>query len=330
MSPAAPHSPTGREPEIPPHAPEGGTARRLLGRFHVTGSFWFRLHGLGMSFLPDWGVFTVVHLFTPLFFLLLFRIRRAIASNLEPVLGPAGFLERQRRIYRTMLTFAWCLSERYQRLLADRPFHTTIDLDRWQRIAQPGHGFIMVTAHLGNFEVGSMLPSFEEGRRVVVVREPEVDPDAQQYVEELLERASAGRWINYFQTDDPLAGLMLLETLRDGGIVGVQGDRPHAGGRIVEAPLFGRPFPFPAGPAALARTAGVPLVPIFVLREGKRAYRIEIAEPIAVPRTRDREADTVAATGRLAQEIERAIASAPHQWFCFRELWPKGAQSPAR
>jgi len=279
-----------------------------------------------MWLLPDWGVFTVVHLFTLFFFFFLLRIRRAIASNLEPVLGPAGFFERQRRIYRTMLTFAWCLSERYQRLLTDRSFSIAIDLERWKRIAQPGQGFIMVTAHLGNFEVGSMLPSFEEDRRVVVVREPEVDPEAQRYVEEILEAASAGRWINFFQGDDPLGGLMLLETLRDGGIVGVQGDRPHAGGRAVEAPLFGRAFPFPAGPAALARSAGVPLVPIFVVREGKRAYRVEIAEPILVTRSRDREADIAAATRRLGAEIERAIARTPHQWFCFREIWPEPSQ----
>ena len=309
-------------PAVPPHAPEGGWARRLLGRFHVTGSFWFRLHGFGMSVLPDWGVFVVVHLFTAFFFLFLVRIGRALASNLEPVLGPCGSLARRRRVYRTMLSFAWCLSERYQRLLTDKHFSIAIDLDRWRRIAQPGRGFIMVTAHLGNFEVGSMLPSFEESRRVVVVREPEVDPEAQQYIQETLERASGGRWVNYFQGDDPLGGVMLLETLRDGGIVGVQGDRPHAGGRTVDATLFGRAIALPAGPAALARSAEVPLVPIFVLREGRRSYRIEIAEPIEIARSRDRNADVATATRRVAGEIERAIRSAPHQWYCFRELWP--------
>jgi lauroyl/myristoyl acyltransferase len=312
-------------PIPPPHAPEGGWARRLLGRFHVTGSFWFRIHGWGMSILPDWGVFVVVHLFTAFFFVFLVRIGRAIASNLEPVLGPCGFFERRRRVYRTMLTFAWCLSERYERLLTGKPFSVGIDLPQSRRVAHPGRGFIMVTAHLGNFEVGSMLPSFEEARRVVVVREPEVDAEAQRYIKETLERASGGRWINFFQGDDPLGGLFLLETLRQGGIVGVQGDRPHAGGRTVETRLFAQPFALPAGPAALARSAEVPLVPIFVLREGRRAYRIEVAEPIAVARTRDREADVAAAMRRVAAEIERAIAGAPHQWFCFRRLWPPGA-----
>jgi len=57
-------------------------------------------------------------------------------------------------------------------------------------------------------------------------------------------------------------------------------------------------------------------------REGRFAYRLVIREPIRVPRTRDREADLAQAVDRLAAEIEWAIRRAPHQWFCFKRLWP--------
>ncbi|HMB54852.1 MAG TPA: hypothetical protein VKU40_16155, partial [Thermoanaerobaculia bacterium] len=40
-----------------PHAPERGTAARLLGRYHVTGAFWFRLHSVGAR-LPEWAIAT--------------------------------------------------------------------------------------------------------------------------------------------------------------------------------------------------------------------------------------------------------------------------------
>ena len=33
------------EDELRPHAPQGERMRRLLGSFHVTGVFWFRLRG---------------------------------------------------------------------------------------------------------------------------------------------------------------------------------------------------------------------------------------------------------------------------------------------
>jgi lauroyl/myristoyl acyltransferase len=71
-------------------------------------------------------------------------------------------------------------------------------------------------------------------------------------------------------------------------------------------------------------------VPIFVLREGRRSYRIDIAEPIEIVRTRNREADVAAAMRAVAAEIERVIRGAPHQWFCFRELWPPGTATVSR
>jgi KDO2-lipid IV(A) lauroyltransferase len=119
-----------------------------------------------------------------------------------------------------------------------------------------------------------------------------------------------------------MQGMELLDALRRGDIVAMQGDRPRAGGRSIDATLFGRPFPLPPGPAALARTADAPLLPVFVLREGRRRYRVVFRPPIHVPRTGDRAADLTATMRQVAAEIEWAIRRAPHQWFCFRRLWP--------
>lgn len=309
------------------HAPRVGWAKRLLGRFHVTGVFWYRIHAFGMRILPRWAVGIVVTLFTTFFFCLIFNIRRAIAGNLEAVLGPCGWLERQLRIYRTFFTFAWCLSERYERLHGKGGFAIDIDLERWRGLFAPGTGFVMVTAHLGNFEVGSMLPAFEEARDVHVVREREAEPEAQAFIERLLADAGGSHYVSHFEGEDELQGLALLNALRVGGIVGVQGDRPRSGGRIVPAMLFGRPFPLPDGPATLARVAEVPLVPIFVLRVARRRYRIEIRDPIRVARSGRRDRDVAEAMQRVADEIEWAIRQAPHQWFCFREVWPPEGQS---
>jgi KDO2-lipid IV(A) lauroyltransferase len=81
-------------------------------------------------------------------------------------------------------------------------------------------------------------------------------------------------------------------------------------------------MPLPVGPAALARATGALLVPIFSFREGRQRYHIVIRQPVAVERTANREADVAAATERLAAHLEWAIRERPHQWFCFRRLWP--------
>lgn len=318
---AAPREPD--EQAIPPHAPEGGWARRLLGPMHVTGVFWYRFHMWGVSILPDWGVTLFITIFTTFFFFFLRRIRRAIAANLVPVLGPCGWWRRQVRIYRTMWTFAWCLSERYERHGTTRAFRIDIEnKEIWDSVTSRGTGFVLLTAHVGNFEVGSMLPATHEEHHVFVVREKEVDPRAQRFIEEVLKDVAGGRYTTIFQDEENWAqGMVLLDALEKGGVVAMQGDRPRQGARNVLATIFGRPFPLAAGPAALARAADVPLFPVFVFRCGRLHYRIVFRPPIEPLRGRHRGEDVAAMVARVAAEVEGAICAEPYQWFCFREVW---------
>ncbi|HVT61542.1 MAG TPA: lysophospholipid acyltransferase family protein [Thermoanaerobaculia bacterium] len=319
--------PTSRTPDprqvpLPPHAPQTGRLRRLLGPFYVTGVFWYRIHGNGVVFFPSWFLGACVVSFSAFFFVTLRNIRRAIAANLVPVLGPCGWWRRQGRILKTMYYFGWCLTERYERLRTERRFDVRADgAEHWERLGRSGRGCILVTGHLGSWEIGSVLPA-EESRTVHVVREAETDPRAQRYIAELVSSRAGGRYMTHF-ADDPRLGVVLLDALRRGEIVALQGDRPRTRGRVLELSLFGRPFPLPGGPAALARAAGVPLVPVFVLREGRRRYRCEIRPPIEPGQTADRQGDVEAASRRFAAELEGAIAREPHQWFCFRSLWPQ-------
>ena len=320
-----PHRPMSEKtPGAPLHAPEPSPLQRVLGACHVTGVFWYRFHHWGMSILPDRGVHVVILLFTSFFFVFLFKIRRAIARNLEAVLGPCGFVERQRRIWRTMWTFAWCLSERYQRLATDRAFEFRVEnMEWWHQVADSGDGFVMLSAHVGNYEVGSMLPATEERRRVHLVREREANPEAQRFVEHLLDgMPEAEHYSWHFEDDQPMQGVPLLAALRRGEIVAMHGDRPRTGARMVETELFGRPFPLPAGPFTLARAAEAPILPAFVLREGRRRYRLVFREPFRVARTGDRNADVATAAARMAGDVQWAIRAEPHQWFCFRDVWP--------
>ncbi|HEV8337873.1 MAG TPA: lysophospholipid acyltransferase family protein [Candidatus Polarisedimenticolia bacterium] len=320
-SPAAPG--TARRLARPPHAPERGWSWRLLRSFHVTGVFWYRFHCWVVRTFPPPVLVLFIYFFQVAFFLCLRRIRAAIASNLEPVLGACGWWERQRRIWRTMLSFGWCLTERYERLSTQRPFHLEMEnAAHLMEVSGPGAGILFVTAHLGNYEVGSMLPAEVGSRPVHLVREPEADPKAQAFIQDVLAGFTQTRYSMHFQNSDPLQGLALLDALRRGEIVAVQGDRPRAGTRAIEATLFGKPFPLPPGPAALARTSGVPMLPVFVFRERRRRYRVVFRPPIRVARTDDASADLTTAMRQVAAEVEWAIRAAPHQWFCFKQLWP--------
>ena len=119
------------------------------------------------------------------------------------------------------------------------------------------------------------------------------------------------------------SGIALAEALDRGEVVAMQGDRPRTGGKTVATTLFGRPFEVPAGPAALARVANVPMLPVFAIRAGRRHFRLVFGAPIQVARSRHRDADIAGASEVMVREIEAAIRRAPHQWFVFRALWPQ-------
>jgi phosphatidylinositol dimannoside acyltransferase len=312
---------SGTRPTERPHAPALGLSHRLLGRFHVTGVFWFRFPHWAFTSLPSWTAGPVTAVFTTLFFVALGRIRKAIASNLEPVLGPAGPWTRGVRSVRTMNAFAWCLAERYQRIVAPERFSTVLDgEENWRQVMESRRGTILVTAHIGPWETGTQFGASEAHRRLHVIREEEIDPRAQDFVRELLAR-SGDNYVTHFAGDDPRLSVELAEALRRGELVALQGDRPRAGGRALTVTLFGRPMPLPVGPVALARAAQVPLVPVFHFREGRFRLRAVVRPPLHVARTANRNADVADAVRRLAVEIEWAIRERPHQWFCFRKLW---------
>ena len=149
-----------------------------------------------------------------------------------------------------------------------------------------------------------------------------MDPRAQRWFEAVLVRKLGSLpYETHFATGDPGLGVRLLQALGRGEIVALQGDRPRAGGRMLPVTLFGRPYMLPDGPAALARVAEVPILPVYTVREGRRRYVVVFDDPIEVSRTGGRGNDLAEAAAAIAASLERAIRRAPHQWFCFAPLW---------
>lgn len=291
------------------------------GWFVVDGLFWWRLHRLAVRAVPPPLIAPAVFACTVVAHGLLHRQRRVLAANLEPVLGAAGFLERQRRAFRTFHHFAWCLTERFETYGTRRRILPAFQgLEHWESVASSGRGFVLLTAHLGHWETGSMMPSGLQGRRIHVVREQEIDPAVQERLRKMIAEHGGERY-EMHSAHRPDLGPKLLMALRRGEIVALQGDRPAAEGRAVTAPLFGRPFRLPAGPAALLRATGAPILPVFVYREARLRSRVVFHPPILPPRSRDRDVDLAEIHHRIATEIEKAVRRAPHQWFGFRRVW---------
>lgn len=299
-----------------------GTRRKI---FTVHGAVWYRLHLWLIRHLPAWTFGPLILFFIVVALIFLRRINRAIMANFEVVLGPGSFWQRRMRLWRNLYTYSWCLTERYEALAGVRPIEPEVEgLEYWQEADAGAGGFLTVTAHLGHWEAASTQPTHRgKVRTVNVVREAEVDREAQEFFVGLLKERGLGNYVVHFATADGALGPALLFALRRGEIVALQGDRPAVDGRALEVELFDRPFAVPLGPMALARSADAMILPIFSYRIGRLRSRLVFRPPIRVVKTADRDADLRQGAERLAAEIEAAIRRDPYQWFCFRRMWPE-------
>ncbi len=180
-----------------------------------------------------------------------------------------------------------------------------------------GRGAILLTAHVGTFEIGGFFLA-EVGLKVAVVYLPDPSP----VVERDRTAARDRLGIRSLPVTSDFSAVKILRSLEEGYFVAIQGDRDYARtGR--ELPFLGRSVSFPVGPFRLAAAAGVPLLPVFVLREKDGTYRTVVEPPIrveAASRGERDEAERVAMT-EFVSILERTLRGYGEQWYMFSRFW---------
>ena len=174
---------------------------------------------------------------------------------------------------------------------------------------------VLVSGHLGNFEPFAVYIA-EQGLPAVAPIE-EIEP------RELFEFLAARRGGSAVEVV-PLrrSRSVLSRRLREGGLVGVLGDRVIGGGAGHPVTMFGHPTTIPNGPATLAVTHGAPLLVGRCLRTGPDRYEAR-GDVLALPNSGDRRVDIGSLTARIAERFERDIGEAPEQWWgAFQPFWP--------
>ena len=72
--------------------------------------------------------------------------------------------------------------------------------------------------------------------------------------------------------------------------------------------------------------ARVPVYPLFIIRLGRRRYRLVVGEPFDVRRTsRDRTEAFDAAVARWTRELEAAVRDGWFQWYTFQPFAEESA-----
>lgn len=210
--------------------------------------------------------------------------------------------------YRNFLAFTLCWFERTH-AFSHGPAFLRLDsggADHLERALALGKGAIMLTAHVGNYELGAWILK-QSGRPVNLVM---ADYEAQA-VAQYLERLRGDVRPRIIAVNrSPWSSLEVAAALRRGEIVCMQGDRALSPAHAL-VPFLGKPAPFPTGPYQLAQLTGAPILPVFSSRMGRAHYRFEIFAPLGGP----------TALEEYVQLLEREVLLRPYYWFNVYSFW---------
>jgi lauroyl/myristoyl acyltransferase len=301
-----------------------------MRRFAVRGVFWRQYLDWALLNVPFYFIPLLIWFWTVFFFFFAAPARRAILSNLEVIRPGSSRLTNYLRVWQTMYNFAWTIAEGSHFKLYKSHFAYEIDgADALQRLATAGSA-IVLTAHMGNYDLGAALFAKKFKREIRMVRAPEPDRQTARHLNKSLEETGSGAVRVDYTIDGILLSFDLLHALRAKEIVSIQGDRVVGEVAQSRAQLFGHDVYLPTGPFILSQIAEVPIFPLFIVRSGYRKYKIICREPITCERSGSaREEGIAVALQQWSVLLEAVIARHWDQWYAFIPTFIPNGSRPA-
>jgi KDO2-lipid IV(A) lauroyltransferase len=198
------------------------------------------------------------------------------------------------------------------------PRITTFEADAGAlaRSRRNGRGFLLVTGHVGNWEMGAVTLRRHD-LTPAVVGQPELDPNVQEMRLQLRTRLG----VESIDIGSSMATAFKVRAAVDAGrAVALLVDRAYPEDRVM-VPFFGRPTPFLRSPALLARFCGCDVLPGFFLRARDGSYFNVWGEPLQADPKLSPEEDAHRIMTRVAADLEQVVRAHPTQWFNFYGFW---------
>ncbi|MCX6897719.1 MAG: lysophospholipid acyltransferase family protein [Verrucomicrobia bacterium] len=278
----------------------------------------FRAASAVARWLPGPGLRWLARRLADVNYLCLPRFRKVVRANLSRVVNGRQPLEPVVR--QNFRNFAESLADYvcYENLRAEQLGDVLVEnsgLERLEAGLARKRGVIVVTAHLGNWELGGLLCALRGYPIWAVTLEEEID--------ELTAMRENYRGIHGVHTirigKSPFAAVPIIHQLQQNSVVAMLIDRPPAES-AQEVRFFGAPARFSAAPAVLAHLTGATVLPSFVVGVGQGRYRAFIEPPVAMD-VGELSATVATNTQRLAAVFERVIAEHADQWYHFVPVW---------
>lgn len=188
--------------------------------------------------------------------------------------------------------------------------------ERIAGLSEKDTGFILLTSHIGNWQIAMSALSKLERPVCLLMR-----PEDNLAVEQSLNMRSGS--LKIVSPDQFLGGVVeMMNLISEGSIVSIMGDRNY-GSNAVDVTFLDHKASFPYGAFTIAAATGCPIVVLLSARTGYKKYQIDVGgvlNPEYVGNMPKRE-QLARWVQEYADMINGYVNQHPYQCFLFHDVW---------
>ncbi len=222
-------------------------------------------------------------------------------------------------IYKTNFWFGQTLIDKVV-MMAGIPNTFTFDFDgetNLHKMVEQGKGGILISGHVGNWEIaGHLLQRINAPIYVVMV-------DAEHArIKNYLETVTGARKFTVIPIKEDLSHVYAIgEALQKNGLVCLHADRFLEGNKTATHTFLGTDAKFPEGPFLLAASFQVPVSIVFAFKESTTHYHFYGSELLYREPAEAKRDFIHRLSSTFVEQLEEKIKMYPQQWFNYFNFW---------
>lgn len=279
--------------------------------------FFFVLKSFGIT-----TAYFVLRFVAAYFFLFSFDSTRAIYKFLRYRIG-FGIIRSVFGVYQNYYVFGKSLLDRFAVMagLTNKFTYTFEGEEHLQKMVALGRGGILVSAHIGNWEVAGHLLSRIKSKVNIVMLDSE-----HQKIKKYFDSVKGSTALNIIPIKTDISHIYAIsEALERKELICIHGDRFMKGNKTTEVDFMGAKAAFPIGPMSLCYTLKVPFTYVFAMKESDTHYHFFATDLYEFNLASDKKSHEQIKTEvqTYASNMEKMVRKYPFQWFNFYDFWAK-------
>lgn len=265
--------------------------------------------------LPLWLLYGFMALVVPFYMIFNRKGYRAMYGFFRERLG-YGRCKSFWSVYANHFRFGQIILDRFGVYAGKKYRFITEGQELMDALENHPEGFLLLSSHVGNYEIAgySLKPKNKRFNALVYAGETAT-------VMENRQRLLTQNNMSMILVKEDLSHLFAINTALDNGeMVSMPADRIFGSQKNVECRFFDAKAKFPLGAFAMAVQKDVPVLAVFVMKEGMKRYHAFVKEVVC-----DRQAGKREQMAQLAQSfaehLETIVRRYPTQWFNYFDFW---------